>query len=215
VDTVRFGPASGGGAPGNQTYVEPSAGIDLAPWRAALRSQRQIQIRRLVAYRERGVFPTYLGPDRKTHISHRTLSRQEPVFVDDDGVRCAVGFLMDRSGWGDAVDEIAQTNNHVLVEEVRSGSLVEWVSRSGLTIEEASMIQPSYNWEPAPRRPKPRPRPEPDPMIVEHRRLTNHFIAVEEKLRNDTSDSIELALTRLMPQINAGLSIEAIGGAQI
>jgi uncharacterized protein YjbI with pentapeptide repeats len=51
---------------------------------------------------------------------------------------------MRESGWSDAVDEIARHNNHVYVPDAHDGPLVHWVLQSGLTQEEAALIQPGY-----------------------------------------------------------------------
>jgi hypothetical protein len=67
-----------------------------------------------------------------------------PIFVDNHDTACAVGHLMRESGWGDAVAAIERANNFVYVTDVRHGALVDWVLVSGLTQEEAALIQPSY-----------------------------------------------------------------------
>ena len=51
---------------------------------------------------------------------------------------------MRRSGSNDAVEEIARHNNHVYVPDVHDGPLMQWVLQSGLTQEEAALIQPAY-----------------------------------------------------------------------
>ena len=51
---------------------------------------------------------------------------------------------MRESGWGEAVDAIQDANNLVYVTDVHHGVLVDWVLISGLTKEEAALIQPGY-----------------------------------------------------------------------
>ena len=42
------------------------------------------------------------------------------------------------------VASIVETNNLVRVNDVRRGSMMHWIRSSGLTQEEAALIQPSY-----------------------------------------------------------------------
>lgn len=99
-----------------------------------LAMQRRINLGRLAQYARTGRFPQNLGYS-ETPV---------PVFVDAQGTDCAVGHLMRMSGWGQSVDEIAQSNLFVYVDDIHSGPVVDWVLYSGLTIEEAAMIQPAY-----------------------------------------------------------------------
>jgi hypothetical protein len=94
---------------------------------------RQLQVLR--DYRERGIFP------RNLEVPHGKV----PVFVDDRGVHCAVGYLMHRSGADDLVDRIASTRNLARVPElVDEPGLSEWLNSVGLSVDEAARIQPQY-----------------------------------------------------------------------
>ena len=106
--------------------------------RAELRRQlaeaRAENIARLRAYRDAGRFP-----------HHRAATdRALPIFVDAQDTACAVGFLMRESGWRAEVAEIAAADNHVFVDDADGGALLRWVATSGLTREEAALIQPAY-----------------------------------------------------------------------
>jgi uncharacterized protein YjbI with pentapeptide repeats len=103
-------------------------------WSTMLRVNRALQIERLRQYARRGLFP----------INEHHSSGPIPIFVDRHDTACAVGHLMRESGCSDAVEEIARRNNHVYVSDVQDGLLVEWVLQSGLTQEEAALIQPAY-----------------------------------------------------------------------
>jgi hypothetical protein len=105
-----------------------------AAWRKTLVHRRALNIRRLRLYQLRGLFP------RNEH----TAGSAVPIFVDNHDTACAVGHLMRESGWGDAVAAIQRANNFVYVTDARDGPLVDWVLVSGLTQEEAALIQPSY-----------------------------------------------------------------------
>ena len=108
--------------------------IEREKWRGRLSEEREKQITRLKAYRDAGTFPHNEG-----HAKHAV-----PIFVDRHDTACAVGHLMRMSGWEEEVKAIAAANNLVFVPDVTDGPLVEWVLLSGLTQEEAALIQPSY-----------------------------------------------------------------------
>ena len=101
---------------------------------ANLRRQRGLNLRRLQAYAQQGRFPQNEGQ------SPVPL----PIFVDSHDTACAVGHLMRLSGWGTVVETIRANNNFVYVTDVSDGPLLEWVLQSGLTYEEAALIQPGY-----------------------------------------------------------------------
>lgn len=103
-------------------------------WRRELLARRRLQVARLIAYRNRGLFPRNEG--------HSAAA--VPIFVDGHDTACAVGHLMRLSGWEEAVASIARTNNLAYVPDVTGGPLVDWILTSGLTREEAALIQPSY-----------------------------------------------------------------------
>ncbi|HKA15314.1 MAG TPA: hypothetical protein VKH41_09885 [Myxococcota bacterium] len=103
--------------------------------RERLALRRGEQIARLLAYRDAGRFPRNEDP----------LAPVEPIFVDEHETACAVGWLMLQDGQRDEVYAIARGDNHVYVDDVETGSLLDWVATSGLTREEAALIQPGYS----------------------------------------------------------------------
>jgi hypothetical protein len=103
-------------------------------WREKLIAMRYVQLRRLAAYRDRGLFPQNEGES----------SKPVPIFVDQHDTACAVGQLMRWSGRNDGVASIQNDNNFVYVPDAPDGPIREWILESGLTIEEAALIQPSY-----------------------------------------------------------------------
>jgi hypothetical protein len=114
---------------------EAWSAADRAAWRQTLAARRASQIRRLRRYQIRSQFP----------LNEGQADHAVPIFVDAHDTACAVGHLMRQSGWGDAVASIQKANNFVYVTDVRDGPLVDWVLVSGLTQEEAALIQPSYS----------------------------------------------------------------------
>jgi hypothetical protein len=96
---------------------------------------RALLLEELAVYRRRGRFP----------LNHERGSRARPEFVDPHGTRCAVAHLMDISGQSELVRHVADTNNHGRVRELaRLPELRAWLAASGLSLDEAARIQPSY-----------------------------------------------------------------------
>ncbi len=100
---------------------ESAAALD--PLRALV---RDVLLRALREYREEGIFPE----------NHRT-GWHSPVFVDEQGTRCAVGHLLELSG----ESERNLATVHQLADEPR---LVQWLEAAGISLTEASLIQPGY-----------------------------------------------------------------------
>jgi hypothetical protein len=86
-------------------------------------------------YRIRRVFP-------HNHVLH---DQRTPVFVDEHGTQCAVGYLIAESGREDLTQRIASTRNRATVAELADDpELRRWLDAAGLSPVEAGMIQPSY-----------------------------------------------------------------------
>lgn len=102
-------------------------------------TRREQMIGWLRDYRDAATFPTN---DRFTVPT--------PFFRDKDGVLCAMAYLIDRSGRGDIVNEVAATRNNAYIRELADDqALIAWLDSSGLSVAEAGRIQPSYGGEPA------------------------------------------------------------------
>jgi hypothetical protein len=121
-----------------QHYGLQLSDVDRAWVHQYLAAKRDWQLRTLNQYADRGQFPRNEG----------YAATAVPVFLDHHGTHCAVGYLMHRSGHDDKVAEIVQQNNLVCVNDVKQGTLVDWIIASGLTQAEAALIQPGY--EPPP-----------------------------------------------------------------
>jgi hypothetical protein len=104
------------------------------PVAAPITSSSELAVRRahLIAwlhdYRVAGVFPS----DGTRPIS---------VFVDDRGVRCPMAEMIHMSGRDDLVEAVHRENNTVRLANVHSGPLFDWMLASGLTQEEAVLVQ--------------------------------------------------------------------------
>lgn len=102
---------------------------------ARQRDARRRCLDELRAYRQRGIFPH----------NHGQLHRRTPVFVDEHGTRCAMAWLIERSGDAGLVRHVATTRNLATIRELADEpELVAWLDRNGLSLEEAARIQPEY-----------------------------------------------------------------------
>jgi hypothetical protein len=110
-------------------------GVDVSHLNAAQKATRAQLISWLRDYRNAGRFPE----------NDRFANREVPFFRDSHGTLCAMAYLIDRSGRGDIVDRIARTRNNAFIHELTDDpALVAWLDASGLTVDEAARIQPSY-----------------------------------------------------------------------
>jgi hypothetical protein len=104
----------------------------LTPARRAARA-RVLDL--LHAYQQRGVFP------RNTDFPDRDV----PVFIDWRGTRCGFAYLVEQTGHEDVVLRIAATRNYARVPELKDDPDVRrWLADNGITLAEATRIQPSY-----------------------------------------------------------------------
>ena len=114
---------------------------DVSRLNASQRAMRTKLIAWLRDYRNAGTFPE----------NDRFADRAMPFFRDSHGTLCAMAYLVDRSGGGDIVDHIAKTRNNAFIRELTDDrALVAWLDASGLTVDEAARIQPSYDGFPPP-----------------------------------------------------------------
>lgn len=112
------------------------ASRDVPTLTPAQRSRRATLVATLAAYRDRGLFPH----------NYDTPGRMVPSFVDErTGIRCAVGQLLASTGRDDIVRRVARENLHVYAAELGTDTaFAAWLDVNGLTLAEASRIQPSY-----------------------------------------------------------------------
>jgi hypothetical protein len=108
---------------------------DVSHLSAAQKEMRGKLVSWLRDYRNAGRFPE----------NDRFANAMVPFFRDSHGTLCAMAYLIDRSGRGDIVNKIAATRNNAYIQElVYDAELVAWLDASGLTVDEAARIQPTY-----------------------------------------------------------------------
>lgn len=101
------------------------------------KSNRLKALAHLTDYYERKVFPI-------NNKQHETV----PVFLDDIGTHCAVGFLLHVTGHDDIVTTIAAENNLGYIAELnlQYEALGLWSDVNGFSVEELAWIQPGYQY---------------------------------------------------------------------
>src|SRR5262245_26013074 len=134
--------------------VEQEMRLQPAPADAAVAARRAFVIDALRDYRERGDFG----------INRAYDGSRVPLFVDADGRRCAVAWLLDCTGNGDLTLAIQRRCNQAWVAELASDpALQTWLATHGLSAVEAARIQaPGSGWVTTEPPPQPEP-PEPPP----------------------------------------------------
>lgn len=87
----------------------------------------------LKSYALNGVFPCNTSSKKHT-----------PIFVDDNGVHCAVGELLKNAGFKDLVSRIKTENNMIYIKDIDCRYFEIGLRELGISKKEAKLIQPSY-----------------------------------------------------------------------
>ncbi|HTR53747.1 MAG TPA: hypothetical protein VMJ10_23800 [Kofleriaceae bacterium] len=76
------------------------------------------------------------------HVPWRT-----PVFIDDHGTICAVGYLIERTTGRALPEKIAAEHRYDYIDDIARAmpEVADWVASSGFTLEEIASIQPAYD----------------------------------------------------------------------
>ncbi len=107
-----------------------------APTSRALAPRRAELLGYLDDYIALGITPL------NTHVLGRT-----PVFIDDDGRICAVGYLIERSVGRALPEAIARAHRYEFLETIAAAEpeVAAWIESSGMTLAELASIQPAYS----------------------------------------------------------------------
>jgi hypothetical protein len=108
---------------------------DAADLSEAQRANRARALDVLAAYRATGRFP------RRTQDAHEG---RRPRFIDDRGVRCAVGEMIAGTGYPELAEAIDREHEYDYVPAMATEGLQTWAFNHGFSIRELAMIQPSY-----------------------------------------------------------------------
>jgi hypothetical protein len=127
-----------GEAPRVQLHLSRVASMlaarDTSGLTASQRVARQRSLLRLQEYAAAGRFPRNEGYS----------TERIPVFVDAHHTRCAVGELIADSGRLDLVEMVVERSNLSRVPDIDVPELAAWAEAHGFTLDELTLIQPSY-----------------------------------------------------------------------
>jgi hypothetical protein len=101
-----------------------------------LKSQRIKNLNLLHKYWQREKFPK----------NYDIKNSRKPCFIDKDGTICAVGYLVQQTEGNKLANEINSKFKYSLISEMKDQKLLNWVKKSGLTLEEVATIQPNYSY---------------------------------------------------------------------
>lgn len=118
------------------TITEPAPVQPDVRLRDRLAAARAENLARLETYAQSGAFP-------KNQVTPGLLN----VFRDDEGHLCAVANLINLDGHTNLIDLTAKGDNFIVLADVTSGPLLDWILESGFTQEEIGMIQVPYMGE--------------------------------------------------------------------
>ncbi|MBX7183137.1 MAG: T9SS type A sorting domain-containing protein [Bacteroidia bacterium] len=72
------------------------------------------------------------------------LPYKNPVFIDRNGNHCAVGYLMQQSGYEALAQQIDREQKFAYLHDIRTPGVAEWAQKHGFTADELAWIQPGY-----------------------------------------------------------------------
>jgi hypothetical protein len=102
----------------------------------SVREKRLATLELLADYIETGQFPM--------NVKYKG---RRPCFIDANGTYCAVGHLVKETA-GEALATLINTHHQYdYISDMDLDVLTAWIAKSGFTLEEIAMIQPTYNWE--------------------------------------------------------------------
>ncbi|HEY1038512.1 MAG TPA: hypothetical protein VGF30_03860, partial [Bacteroidia bacterium] len=105
-----------------------------AKFNAEQLSNRLALIEVLDGYRKAGKFP--INYYRNERI---------PVFIDEHFTHCAVGYLLQQTGYETMALRIAATDNYAWLKDINDAEFPSWQEKSGFTMEELKLIQGAYD----------------------------------------------------------------------
>jgi hypothetical protein len=89
----------------------------------------------LESYRKAGKFPVNYFREERT-----------PIFIDENNTHCALGYLLEQTGFEPIALEIAAEENYDWVKDIQHEAIPELQVLSGFTVEELKLIQGAYDF---------------------------------------------------------------------
>ncbi|CAN5724153.1 hypothetical protein BH11MYX3_BH11MYX3_16650 [soil metagenome] len=90
-------------------------------------------------------FDVYIA--KGTTPKNSNLPWRTPVFIDEEGTICAVGYLIESSAGRALPEAIAKRHRYDFIEAIAADrpEVATWVAESGFTLEEIGSIPPAYS----------------------------------------------------------------------
>lgn len=82
--------------------------------------------------------------DNRTFPVNKYHNSRTPYFIDESGVHCAVGYLIQKSGQEELAQRIRREHNYDYIRDIKTPGVAEWASSHGFLLEELAWIQPTY-----------------------------------------------------------------------
>lgn len=111
-------------------------------WLASRRATRpELEARRAEIL---GYFDEYIAKGTTPQNAH--LPWRTPVFIDDHGTICAVGYLIEKTAGRPLAEKVARDHRYALLEDIAAAmpEVRAWVESSGFALEELASVQPGY-----------------------------------------------------------------------
>jgi hypothetical protein len=97
-------------------------------------NNRKQLLKKLENYADDGTFP----------INNNLIAYRSPIFIDQIGTHCAVGYLMQQSGHESLAQSINSKERFAYIKNIKTYGVKEWASANGFSLDELAWIQPSY-----------------------------------------------------------------------
>jgi Secretion system C-terminal sorting domain len=97
------------------------------------KNKRQFLIQQLEKYTAAKIFPI------NTFTTFTT-----PIFINNNGTHCAVGYLMQQSGFEHLAQQINSTERFEYLKNIKTIGVHKWACNNGFTLNELALIQPGY-----------------------------------------------------------------------
>lgn len=109
---------------------------------------------------------------RRFTVNAAFPGRPVPHFIDDRGTRCALAHVIEASGRGDLLQDLAAADNNAFISQLEDHEeLTSWLATNGFSAEDVAFIQAPGYWPPETPPPPPEPRspvtPTPEPPAAE------------------------------------------------
>jgi len=81
---------------------------------------------------------------RALYPKNNRFNYRIPFFIDDANTACAVGYIMQGTGYQALAENISDAQNNAYVKEMVGDNIFEWATNYGFTVDELAWIQPTY-----------------------------------------------------------------------